>query len=143
MLISTHGLNGDDIELEKFDRVGGPIVMRANVWLELIRLDHIALLASERKAPGVVDRAPGGLDILASFADVVDGVVMIFMTALKGDACIFQSALDDLAAGLSARRRCGTGSCHLGLSDLPISGPQGAVPCCWIWFSRALDSSLG
>jgi hypothetical protein len=44
------------------------------------------LLASESKAPGVVDRVPGGLDVLASFSDVVDGVVMIFVAALKGDA---------------------------------------------------------
>jgi hypothetical protein len=46
-------------------------------------------LASEGKAPGVVDRIPGDLDVLASFADVVDGAVMIFTVALKGDTCIF------------------------------------------------------
>jgi hypothetical protein len=46
-LICTHGLNGDDVELEEFDGVGGPIIMRADVHLELVRLDHIALLASE------------------------------------------------------------------------------------------------
>jgi hypothetical protein len=28
---------------------------------------------------------------------------MIFSAALKGDACVFRSALDDLAAGLSAQ----------------------------------------
>jgi hypothetical protein len=61
------------------------------------------LLASESKAPGVVDRVPGGLDVLASFADVVDGVVMIFTIALKGDACVFRSVLDDLAARLPTR----------------------------------------
>jgi hypothetical protein len=61
------------------------------------------LLASESKAPGVVDRVPGGLDVLASLADVIDGAVMIFVAALKGDACVFRSALDDLAAGLPAR----------------------------------------
>jgi hypothetical protein len=83
------GLNGDDVELEEFDRVGGPIVMRADVRRELVRPDHIALLASESKAPVVVDRVLGGLDVLASFADVVDGAVMIFVAALKGDACVF------------------------------------------------------
>jgi hypothetical protein len=88
-LISTHGLDGDDVELEELDGVGGPVVMRADVRLELVRPDHIALLASERKAPGVVDWVPGGLDILASFADVVDGAVLIFVAALKGDACVF------------------------------------------------------
>jgi hypothetical protein len=102
-LISTHGLDGDDVELEEFDGVCGPIVTRANVRLELVRPDHIAFLASESKAPGVVDRVPGGLDVLASFADVIDGAVMIFAAALKGDACIFWSVLDDLAAGLPAR----------------------------------------
>jgi hypothetical protein len=102
MLISTRSLNGNDVELEEFDGVGGPVVMRADVRLELVRPDHIALVASESKAPGVVDRFPGGLDVLASFADVVDGAVMIFAMALKGDACVFRSVLDDLAAGLPA-----------------------------------------
>jgi hypothetical protein len=81
-LISTHGLNGDDVELEELDRVSGPVVTRTDVRLELVRLDHIALLASESKAPGVVDWVPWGLDVLASFADVVDGAVMIFTVAL-------------------------------------------------------------
>jgi hypothetical protein len=96
-------LDGDDVELEELNGVCGPVITHADVWLELVRPDHIALLASESKAPGVVDRVPGGLDVLASFADVVDGVVMIFAAALKGDACVFRSALDDLAAGLPAR----------------------------------------
>jgi hypothetical protein len=63
-LISTHGLDGDDIELEEFDRVSGPIVTRADVRLELVRPDHITLLASESKAPGVIDRVPGVLTFL-------------------------------------------------------------------------------
>jgi hypothetical protein len=88
-LISTHGLDGDNIELEEYDGVCGPIVTCVDVRLELVRPDHIALLASESKAPGVVDRVPGGLDVLASFANVVDGAVMIFAAALKGDACVF------------------------------------------------------
>jgi hypothetical protein len=95
-LISTRGLDGDDIELEEFDGVSGPIVTLTDVRLELVRPDHIALLASESKAPGVVDRVPGGLDVLASLADVVDGAVMIFAAMLKGDACVFRSTLDDL-----------------------------------------------
>jgi hypothetical protein len=82
MLISTHGLDGDDVELEEFDRVCSPVVTRADVRLELVRPDHVALLASEGKAPGVVDGLLGGLDVLASFADVVDGAVMIFAAAL-------------------------------------------------------------
>jgi hypothetical protein len=127
-LISTRGLNGDNVELEEFDGVGGPVVTRADVQLELVRPDHIALLASESKAPGVVDRVPGGLDILASLADVVDGAVVVFAAALEGDACVFRSALDDLAARLPARRRCGAGSHLLGLGSLPISGARGAVP---------------
>jgi hypothetical protein len=122
------GLDGDDVELEELDGVGGPIVLRADVWLELVSPDHIALLANESKAPGVVDRVPGGLDILASFADVVDGAVMIFAAALKGDTCVFRSTLDDLAAGLPARRRCGAGSYLLGLGGLPISGAWDAAP---------------
>jgi hypothetical protein len=35
MLISTRGLNGDDVELEERDGVGGPIITRANVRLNL------------------------------------------------------------------------------------------------------------
>jgi hypothetical protein len=88
-LVSTRGLNGDGVELEKFDGVGGSVKTRADVRLELVRPDHAALLASESKAHGVVDRVPGDLDVLASFADVVDGVVMIFTAALKGDTCVF------------------------------------------------------
>jgi hypothetical protein len=102
-LISTRGLNGDDVELEKLDGVGGSIITRADVRPKLVRPDHVALLASESKAPRVVDRIPGDLDVLPSFADVVDGAVMIFAAVLEGDACVFQSALDDLAAGLPAR----------------------------------------
>jgi hypothetical protein len=143
MLISTRGLDGDDVELEELDGVGGPIVPRADVRLELVRLDHIALLANESKAPGVVDRVPGGLDVLASFADVVDGAVIIFAAALKGDACVFRSALDDLAARLPTRRRGGAGSHLLGLGGLPISGAKGMAPHRRIWFSHALGSSLG
>jgi hypothetical protein len=47
------GLDGDDVELEEFDGVGGPVVTRADVWLELVRPDHVALLASESKTPGL------------------------------------------------------------------------------------------
>jgi hypothetical protein len=136
-------LDGDDVGLEEFDGVGGPIVTCTDVRLELDRLDHIALLASESKAPRVVDRVPKGLDVLASFADVIDGTVMIFAAALKGDACVFRSALDDLAIGLPARRRCGAGCYLLGLGGLPISGTRGATPCYRIWFTRVLSSSLG
>jgi hypothetical protein len=143
MLISTRGLDGDDVELEELDGVGGPIVACDNVRLELVRPDHIALLASESKAPGVVDRVPGGLDVLANLVDVVDGAVMIFAAALKGDVCVFRSTLDDLADGLPARRRCSAGSYLLGLGGLPISVARGAVPRRRIWFSCALGSSLG
>jgi hypothetical protein len=142
-LISTRGLESDNVELEEFDGVCGPVITRADVRLELVRPNHVALLASESKAPGVIDRVPGGLDVLASFADVIDGAVMIFTAALKGDACIFWSVLDDLAAGLPARRRCSTG-CHLlGLGGLPISGARGVTPRRRIWFSHALGSSVG
>jgi hypothetical protein len=71
-LISTSGLNGDDVELE-----------------ELVRPGHVALLVSESEALKVVDELPSDLDSLASFADVVEGTVMIFSVALEGDACIF------------------------------------------------------
>jgi hypothetical protein len=102
-LISTRGLNGDDVELEKLDGVGGSIITRADVRPELVGPDNVALLASESEAPGVVDRIPGDLDVLASFADVVDGAVMIFAAALEGDACVFRSTLDNLVARLPAR----------------------------------------
>jgi hypothetical protein len=103
MLVSTQGLNGDDVELEKLNGVGGSIITRADVRPELVGLDHVALLVSESKAPGVVDKIPGDPDVLASFADVVDGTIMIFAAALKGDACVFRSTLDDLAEGPPAR----------------------------------------
>jgi hypothetical protein len=142
-LIPTRGLDGDDVELEEFDGVCGPVIMRTDVRLELVRPDHIALLASESKAPEVVDRVPEGPDVLASLADVADGAVMIFAAALKGDACVFQSALDDLTAGLPARQRCGAGCYLLGLGGLPISDARGATPRRRIWFPHALGSFLG
>jgi hypothetical protein len=142
-LISMRGLDGDDIELEEFDGVGGPIVMRADVRLELIRPNHVALLASESKIPEVVDRVTGGPDVLAILTDVIDGAVMIFVAALKGDACVFRSALDDLAAGLPTRQRCGAGNHLLGLGGLPIFGASGTMPRHRIWFSCALGPSLG
>jgi hypothetical protein len=37
----------------------------------------------------------------------------------------------------------GAGCYLLGLGGLPISGAQGAMPRCRIWFPRALGSSLG
>jgi hypothetical protein len=122
-----HGLNGDDVELEELDGVGGPIIMRTDVRPEFVRPDHVALLASDSEAPGVVDEAPGDLDVLANFADVVEGAVMIFSAALEGDACVFWSTLDDLAAGLSARRRCHARNCLFGLSGLSISGARDVV----------------
>jgi hypothetical protein len=142
-LVSTHGLDYDDVELEKLDGVGGPIITRADVWPELVRPDHIALLASKSKTPEVVDRVPGDLDVLASLTDVVDDAVMIFAVALEGDTCVFRSALDNLAAGLPARRSCGVGNHLLGLSGLPISSTRGVVPRRRIWISRALGSSQG
>jgi hypothetical protein len=142
-LISTRGLNGDDVELEELDGVGGPIITRANVWPEFVRPDHVALLASESETPGVVDEFPGDLDVLASFADVVEGVVMIFSVALEGDACVLWSALDNLASGLSARQRCRTRNYLLGLSGLSISDARDVVPRCRIWFPRTLGTSQG
>jgi hypothetical protein len=57
--------------------------------------------------------------------------------------CVFRSVLDDLAAGLPARRRCRTGDHLLGLSGLPIPGARGTVPRRWNWLPRALGSSQG
>jgi hypothetical protein len=142
-LISTRGLNGDDVELEELDGFGGPIITRANVRPEFVGLDHVALLASKSEAPGVIDKLPGDLDVLASFADVVEGAVMIFSAALEGDACVFWRALGDLVARLSARRRCRVGSCLLGLSGFAISGARGAIPRRRIWFPRTLGASQG
>jgi hypothetical protein len=76
-LVSTRGLNSDNVELEKLDVVGGSIIMRVNVRPEIVGPDHVVLLASESKAPGVVDRILGDLDVLASFTNVVDGAVMM------------------------------------------------------------------
>jgi hypothetical protein len=88
-LISTRGLNGDDVELEELDRVGSPIITRADIRSKLAMPNYIALLASESRAPRVVDGLVGDLNILASFTDVVDGAVIIFTMALEGDACVF------------------------------------------------------
>jgi hypothetical protein len=104
VLISTSGLEGDDVELEEFDGVGRSTVMRTNARPELVRPDYVALLASESEAPEVVDELAGDLDVLARLADVINGAVMIFSAALKRDACIFRSTLDNLAAWLTAWR---------------------------------------
>jgi hypothetical protein len=88
-LISTRGLDGDDVELEELDGVAGPVIKRADVQPKLVRPDHAALMASESKAPRLVDELPRKLDILDSIADVVEGAVMIFSAALEGDACVF------------------------------------------------------
>jgi hypothetical protein len=100
------------------------------------------MLASKGKTPEVVDSVPGDLDVLASLADV-DGAVMIFAAALEGDACVFRSTLDDLAAGLPTRRRCGMGNHLLGMGGLPIFSTWGMVPCRRIWLTRALGFSQG
>jgi hypothetical protein len=143
MLISTRGLNGNDVELEELDGVGGPIITRTDVRPELVRPDHVALLASESEAPGVLDELPSDLDVLASFADVVESAIMTFSVVLEGDACVFWSALDDLAAGLSTQQRCRAGNCLLGLSGFTIFGARGAMPCRRIWLPRTLGSSQG
>jgi hypothetical protein len=95
------GLNDDDVELEELDGVGGSSESKtcANVRPKLVGPDHVALLASESKTLGVVDGLPGDLDVLSSFADVIDGAVMIFAAALEGDVCVFRSALDDWQLG--------------------------------------------
>jgi hypothetical protein len=64
VLISTRGLDSDDVELEELDGVGGPIITLADVRPKLVRPDHVALLASESEAPGVVDELPGNLTFL-------------------------------------------------------------------------------
>jgi hypothetical protein len=117
--------------------------MRADVRPELVRPDHVALLASESEAPGVVDELPSNINVLASIADVVEAAVMIFSVALEGDVCVFWSVLDDLAAGLSARQRCRAGNYLLGLSGFTISGARGTMPHRRIWFPRTLGSSQG
>jgi hypothetical protein len=127
-LVSTRGLNGDDVELEEFDEVVGPIIMCTDVRLELVRPDHIALLASESKAPRVVDRVPSDLDILASFADVVDGAVMIFAAALKRDACVFWGALDDLQLGSPHGEDAVREATFLALAAFPSSAPRAWCP---------------
>jgi hypothetical protein len=139
-LISTRSLNGNDVELEELNRVGGHVIMRADVRPILVRPDHVALLASKSEAPGVVDELPTNLDILASIANVIEGAVMISSVALEGDACVFWSALDDLAAGLSAWRRCYTGNCLLVLRGFTISGARGIMPCRRIWFPFTLGT---
>jgi hypothetical protein len=104
VLISMSGLEGDDVELEEFDGVGRSAIMRTNARPELVRLDYVALLVSESEAPKVLDELAGDLDVLARLADVINGAVMIFSAALKRDACIFRSALDNLTAWLTTWR---------------------------------------
>jgi hypothetical protein len=110
---------------------------------KLIRPDHVALLASEGEASKVVDELPRNLDVLASIANAVEGAVMIFFAMLEGDACVFWSTLDDLAAGLSARWRCRMGSCLLGLSCFTVFGARGARPYRQICHSRTLRVPQG
>jgi hypothetical protein len=68
---------------------------------------------------------------------------MIFSAALEGDVCVFWSALDDLAAGLSTRQRCYVGNCLLGLSGFTISSTRGMMPRRRIWFPYTLGASQG
>jgi hypothetical protein len=53
---------------------------------------------------------------------------MIFSAGLEGDACVFWSALDDLAAWLSPRQRTRAGNCLLGLTRFTISSARGVMP---------------
>jgi hypothetical protein len=103
-LIPTRGLNDDDVELEELDGVGRSVVACADDWPELVRPNHVALFTSEREAPGVVDDLAGDLDVLARLTDVIDGMVVILPVALERDACIYWSALDNVAAWLAAWR---------------------------------------
>jgi hypothetical protein len=100
-------------------------------------------LASKREVPRVVDELPGNLDVLARVTDVMDGAVMIFSAALEGDACVFWTALDDLAAGLSMRQRCRTGSRHLYWSSFAVPSAWGAGPRHRIWHTRTLSDPQG
>jgi hypothetical protein len=100
-------------------------------------------MANEGEAPGVVEKIPKNLVVLASITDVVEGAVMIFSVVLEGDMCVLQSMLDDLTAGLSTRRRFCTGSCLLGLSGLTVLGDQGAMPRHWMLLSRTLGVPQG
>jgi hypothetical protein len=68
---------------------------------------------------------------------------MILPAALEGDVCVFRSALDDLAAGLSARQRCRTGSRPFCWSRYVIPGSWGMGPHCRIWHSRTLRDPQG
>jgi hypothetical protein len=91
--------------------VGGSVIVSADVQPELVRPDHVALLMSEREALGVVDELANDLDVLARITDVVDGMVLVFSAALKGDECVFRGALDDVEAWLATLRRSSTGCC--------------------------------
>jgi hypothetical protein len=98
------GLDSDDVELEELDGIGGSVVACADVRPKLVRPDHVALLTSVCEAPRVVDELVGDLEVLARLTNVIDGAIVIFSAALKGDACVYWSALDNVAACLTTRR---------------------------------------
>jgi hypothetical protein len=142
-LIPTSGLDNDDVELEELDGVGRSVIASTYVRPELVRLDHVALLMSERKAPRVVDELAGDLDVLTSLTDVINGTVVILLVVLKTDVCVFWSALYDVAAWLATwRQRC-TRSRPLGQSRFGVARPQGARPRRWVWSSHTLGNPKG
>jgi hypothetical protein len=58
-MVSTRGLNSNDVELDKLDGVGGSIIRCADVRPKLVGPDHVALLASESKTPRVATNGQG------------------------------------------------------------------------------------
>jgi hypothetical protein len=126
------GLDSDDVELEELDGIGGSIVACTDVRPELVRPDHVALLMSMCEAPRVVDELVGDLEVLAHLTNVIDGAIVIFSAALKGDACVYWSTLDNVAAWLTTRRRCSMGSCPPGWSRFGVARPRRTRPHRWI-----------
>jgi hypothetical protein len=103
-LVPAGCLNSDDVELQGFDVVEGVVIACADVWPELVRLDHIVLLTVKREAPWVVYEFAWDLDVLAHLSNVVDGTVMVFSTMFERDAGVFRSTLDNVAAWLATQR---------------------------------------
>jgi hypothetical protein len=103
-LVPVGFLNSDDVELQEFDGVEGVVIACADVWPELVRLDHIVLLTVKREEPWVVYEFAWDLDVLAHLFDVVAGTVMVFSTMFERDAGIFRSTLDDVVAWLAMQR---------------------------------------
>ena len=97
-MVPMRGQYGHGVELQELERVGGAVVARREVGLELVRPGDVAHVASEVEAPSVVCPFSRDVDVAARLGDTDDGIVLALAAPLDGDARVFRGAHDFLAA---------------------------------------------